>query len=72
GFTKMLESEFMCGRIRDRWVKQAKNQVQASHGRAIEWYFAEEVAAAKAEDIFAYYRTLKRKIKIIHEPALVQ
>ncbi|MGH6812098.1 MAG: hypothetical protein ACREDM_07045 [Methylocella sp.] len=72
GFAHMLESEFMYKRISARWVKQATNQVDASGGRAIEWYFAEDAAAAEAEWIFANVRTLKGRIKIILEPALVQ
>ncbi|MGH6795794.1 MAG: hypothetical protein ACREDH_11520, partial [Methylocella sp.] len=44
GFAQMLESTFMYERICDRWVKQARSQVEASGGRAIEWYFAEEAA----------------------------
>ncbi|MGH6863912.1 MAG: hypothetical protein ACRECN_06515, partial [Methylocella sp.] len=72
GFAKMLESDFMYDRISARWIKQATRQVDACGGRAIEWYFAEAAAAEEAEDIFAFYRTLKGRIRIIHIPALVQ
>ncbi|MGH6852366.1 MAG: hypothetical protein ACREDJ_04030, partial [Methylocella sp.] len=58
-FTKMMANNFMYDRISARWIKQATNQVEASGGRALEWYFAEAAAAAKADDIFAFYRTLK-------------
>ncbi|MGH6858284.1 MAG: hypothetical protein ACRECP_11805, partial [Methylocella sp.] len=72
GFADKLDNYIMYDSIREEWVDQARRQVQASGGRAIEWYFAEEAAAEEAEDIFAEDDLLKGKIKIIHVPALVQ
>ncbi|MGH6839729.1 MAG: hypothetical protein ACREDT_13220, partial [Methylocella sp.] len=60
GFAHMLERDFMYERISARWVKQATDQVDASGGRAIEWYFAETDAADKARDIFNEDTKLRR------------
>jgi hypothetical protein len=70
-FAKMLENDIVGRSVRAQWIDQATDQVQATGGRAIEWYFAEEAAAAEAELLFANDRFLMGKIKIIHERALV-
>jgi hypothetical protein len=46
--------------IRTEWIDQATKQVQASGGRAIEWYFAEHEAADTARNIFNEKRDLRR------------
>ena len=72
GYADALQKPFMVERLTDDWIEQATRQVQASEGRPLEWYFAEEKAAAEAERIFANDKILEDKIKIIYIPALVQ
>ena len=72
GYADALQKPFMVERLTDDWIEQATRQVQASEGRPLEWYFAEEKAAAEAEQIFANDKILEDKIKIIYIPALVQ
>jgi Restriction endonuclease fold toxin 5 len=71
-FAKMLENAIMADSLAKQWVEQATSQLQASEGRPLEWYFAEEAAAVEAERIFANDKTLEGKIKVIHILALVQ
>ncbi len=72
GYADALQKPFMVERLTDDWIEQATRQVQASEGRPLEWYFAEEKAVAEAERIFANDKILEDKIKIIYIPALVQ
>ncbi len=72
GLAKWLEFSKTTENLRAEWIDQATRQVQASAGRAIEWYFSEDEAAAEAELLFANDGRLTGKIKILIEPALVQ
>jgi hypothetical protein len=72
GYAEMLESTFLSGILAKKWTDQAKSQLDASGDRSLEWYFAEEEAAAEAERIFAADPTLEGKITVIYIPALVQ
>ncbi|MGH6838613.1 MAG: hypothetical protein ACREDT_07400 [Methylocella sp.] len=53
------------------WTDQATRQVDASGGRAIEWYFAEQAAADKARKIFNDNYDLRGKITVFTVPAEV-
>ncbi|MGH6823061.1 MAG: hypothetical protein ACREC4_06140, partial [Methylocella sp.] len=62
GLADVLENDsFVVAQgARAKLVDQATRQVQASGGRAIEWYFAEEAAADRARKIFDKDSELRR------------
>jgi hypothetical protein len=71
GYAELLGNRIVAARIAKKWTDQAEDQLSASGGRGLEWYFAEEKAAAEANKIFAHQEKLS-KIKVIYIPAWVQ
>ena len=53
GYANRLESAYLADIIAGRWERQARRQLQASGGRALEWYFADEKAARLTKDATA-------------------
>jgi hypothetical protein len=51
--------------LAEKWADQAGRQLAARGGRDLEWYFAEEEAAAEAELIVATDLAFGRKMKVI-------
>jgi hypothetical protein len=68
-FAEMLESTYLAGVIDGRWTRQATRQLQASGGRALEWYFAEDAAAEEARAIFDKNDDLRGRIIVFTVPA---
>jgi hypothetical protein len=68
-FAKMLENAIMADSLAKQWVEQATSQLQASEGRPLEWYFAEEKAADKAREVFNENSKLRGRILIFTVPA---
>jgi hypothetical protein len=60
GYADKLDNAIVGRSIRVEWIGQATRQVQASQGRRIEWYFAEQEAADEARDIFDKNEDLRR------------
>lgn len=50
GFANRLESAYPADIIAGRWTRRARRQLQASGGRALEWYFADEKVARLTKD----------------------
>ncbi len=73
GLAEVLENDsaIVAEGARTKLIRQATRQVQASGGRDIEWYFAEEPAADKARDIFEENDYLSGRIIIFPVPAEV-
>ncbi|MGH6793754.1 MAG: hypothetical protein ACREDH_00755, partial [Methylocella sp.] len=67
-FAYLLGYPRIADNLAKEWVDQATRQVQASGGRPIEWYFAEEAAADRARKIFDKDDKLRR-IRIFTVPA---
>jgi hypothetical protein len=67
----LLQYPSIAANLVDEWIDQATRQVDASGGRAIEWYFAEKEAADKAREIFDANDDLKGRITIFTVPAEV-
>lgn len=53
--------------LADAWLDQATRQIEASGGRPVKWYFAEQPALDFARDLFAKHPILRR-IKLIYAP----
>ncbi len=67
GFAKLLRWEYFNEEIfPKRWMKQAERQVDASGGRDLDWFFAEESAADWARELFETNAKL-RKIWVIYK-----
>ena len=72
GYAKLLRySYFHDDVIPERWKNQAGRQVEASGGRGLDWFFAEESAAARAREIFERINKLAR-INILTVLAIVK
>ena len=71
GFTNLLDNAIVAPGIVKKWTDQAQDQVDASDGRGLEWYFAEEEAADKARKAFDTNSKLQGKILIFTVPAEV-
>ena len=69
GYADKLENNIVGSNIRADWIEQASKQVEASEGRPIEWYFAEEAAADEARILFRNKSDLEGKIVILVVPA---
>ena len=72
GYAERLANTFMAKSLADEWAEQATRQLQASGDRGLEWYFAEEDAAAWARQVFEDnddYRNLRGKITLFTVPA---
>ncbi|MGH6813216.1 MAG: hypothetical protein ACREDM_13075 [Methylocella sp.] len=67
-FAYLLGYPSIADSLAKEWVDQATRQVEASGGRAIEWYFAEKAAADRAREIFDRDSELRR-IRIFTVPA---
>jgi hypothetical protein len=71
GYAEKLDNAIMAASFAKKWTDQAKSQLDASGGRPLEWYFAEEKAADKARDIFNEHKDLQGRILIFTVPAEV-
>jgi hypothetical protein len=71
GLAQVLENDnaFVAQGVRAKLVDQATRQVEAGEGRAIEWYFAEDVAADRARQLFEDDEYLRGRIFIFAVPA---
>ncbi|MGO8848024.1 MAG: hypothetical protein ACLQFI_22415 [Methylocella sp.] len=69
GYANKLENNIVGPNIRADWIEQATRQRQASGGRAIEWYFAEEAAADRARKLFDQSNYLRGRVVIHTVPA---
>ena len=66
GYAERLANAFMAKSLAEEWAEQATRQLQASGDRGLEWYFAEEDAAAWARQVFDDnddYRNLRGRIR---------
>jgi hypothetical protein len=62
--------QFLSDEIDAKWTEQATRQVRASGGREIEWYFHEQAAADRAQELFENDPDLHRiKIRVMPYPA---
>ncbi|HWU24944.1 MAG TPA: hypothetical protein VN154_00955, partial [Rhizomicrobium sp.] len=68
GYVAMLEKPggLMKEILNFKWKRQATNQIDASQGRELEWYFAEKGAADDARELFDDKPELER-IHVIYE-----
>ncbi|MGH6869796.1 MAG: hypothetical protein ACREDA_13190 [Methylocella sp.] len=71
GLADVLENDndIVAEGSRTKLLNQAKRQVTAGEGRAIEWYFAEDVAADRARQLFEDDEYLRGRIFIFVVPA---
>jgi len=69
GYADKLENYIVGPNIRAYWIKKATKQVEASEGRPLEWYFAEEAAADRARVLFDRNDILRGRITIFIVPA---
>jgi hypothetical protein len=67
GYAKLLKYSYFSEEIfLARWTKQAARQVDASGGRDLEWYFAEDAASTYARRLFR--KAELQKIRVISQP----
>ena len=69
GYADKLDNYIVGPNIRADWIEQATKQVEASEGRPLEWYFAEEAAADRARVLFDRNDILRGRITIFIVPA---
>lgn len=71
GYERLLQDPNIKKGIIDRFLGQAKSQIQAAGQREVEWYFAEEGVEKFARDLFDNSGGIA-KIKTFHVPALMK
>jgi hypothetical protein len=70
GYADLLQNPWTAASVIDEWVRESGRQLDASHGRPIQWYFAEPEAAAFAASLFWAARQGREKIEIVVLPWL--
>jgi hypothetical protein len=71
GYARLLRSQYFSDQVLPyRWRTQAAKQISASSGRGLDWFFAEDAAAARAKEIFGKISALQ-KINVMNVPAVI-
>jgi hypothetical protein len=70
GYTELLLWEISIGKVplADQWLKQSQQQLAASEGRPIVWFFSERIPALFAQTIFDAKDQGRERIRVVYAP----